>query len=79
MSAQDARKAGAEAADEYQHALKTNTEDIAKEQATKRTEAKGKGIEAQREHSAGVEDTKAANEAALRKQSKIAPTKENWS
>jgi hypothetical protein len=71
---QEAQKAAAEAGDEYQNTLRSNTEDIAKEQAAASKAAKAKQIANDRTHQQQVAETKAANEAAVKQQSKIAPT-----
>lgn len=71
----DARKLLAQNADEYGQALRTKTEDIAEQQTGARKAAKSKGIEAQRSYQQTLQDTRSANAAALRAQSKITPTK----
>lgn len=69
-----AQKLAAEGSDEYAHALRTKIEEIAKQQADARKQAKAQGIEAQRAYQQQLQDTRNANTAALRAQSKIGPT-----
>ena len=71
---QEAQKAAAEAADEYQNTLRSNTEDIAAKQAAASKAAKAEQIANDRAHQQQVAETKAANDAAMKQQSKIAPT-----
>ncbi len=72
----EAQKAATESADEYANAIKQKTGEIAADQSEKSKAAKAKGIEQERTHQKSVEETKAANKAAIREQEKIAPTKE---
>lgn len=72
----EAQKAATESTDEYANAIKQKTGEIAADQSEKSKAAKAKGIEQERTHQKSVEDTKAANKAAIREQEKIAPTKE---
>ncbi len=73
---QEAQKAAAEAGDEYQNTLRSNTEDIAKKQAAASKAAKAEQIANDRTHQQQVAETKAANEAAVKQQSKVAPTEQ---
>ena len=71
----EAQKLATQNADEYGHALRTNTEDIAKQQADARKAAKSKGVDTQRTYQQTLQDTRDANAAATRAQGKITPTK----
>ena len=71
----EAQKLTAQNADEYGHALRTNTEDIAQQQSDARKAAMSKGINAQRTYQQTLQDTRDANAAATRAQGKIPPTK----
>ncbi len=70
----EAKKLQDQALEEYNRTLKSKTEEVANQQAKGRLSAMAQDVEQQRTHQQSVAETKAANEAAVKQQSKIAPT-----
>jgi hypothetical protein len=71
---EEAQRLARESADEYANDLRTKLEEIARQQADARKTAKAKAIEDQRVYQEKLAAARTNNTAALRAQSRIAPT-----